>query len=304
MRRFLRIPVILHRAFLRALDHDFFNLAQAAAYSAIVALFPALIVAAGVIAFLPDTAPVRSQLGAFFTRILPSDVTPLLQSYFDPVVPQGSTTSHAFTIAVLVSVFEASSVIATYMEGIRRANGLPPTCWTFLSRRGRAFALVPLSLVPLGIASSLVVFGHFITVWLALKVMPSVRTSVFFIAILIRWSVALTGSVGLIGLLYHMGTPIRQSWKRVLPGAIAATIMWFVTTLAFGWYVTRFANYSRVYGSLGAGIALLFWLYLISLSVLYGAEFNTQFQLHFHGDLLPSVQPHSTASAPHPPPRG
>jgi uncharacterized BrkB/YihY/UPF0761 family membrane protein len=52
--------------------------------------------------------------------------------------------------------------------------------------------------------------------------------------------------------------------------------MWFLTTLAFGLYVTRFANYSEVYGSLGAGIALLFWLYIISLSVLAGAEFNAQ----------------------------
>ena len=55
-----------------------------------------------------------------------------------------------------------------------------------------------------------------------------------------------------------------------------ATAMWFLSTLAFGWYVTRYANYSKVYGSLGAGIALLFWLYIIALSVLCGAEFNAQ----------------------------
>jgi membrane protein len=82
--------------------------------------------------------------------------------------------------------------------------------------------------------------------------------------------------------IYHMGTPIRQPWRRVLPGAIAATVMWFVTTLAFGWYVTRFANYAQVYGSLGAGIALLFWLFIVSLSVLFGAEFNFEFHLHGH----------------------
>jgi membrane protein len=70
----------------------------------------------------------------------------------------------------------------------------------------------------------------------------------------------------------------------VVPGAVLATGMWFLTTLAFGWYVTRFANYSEVYGSLGAGIALLFWLYIVSLCVLCGAEFNAQFanQLHAH----------------------
>ena len=63
------------------------------------------------------------------------------------------------------------------------------------------------------------------------------------------------------------------SWRASLPGATVATVLWFVTTLLFGLYVTRFANYSQVYGSLGAAIALMFWLYLIALSVLIGAEF-------------------------------
>src|SRR6516225_9203783 len=98
---------------------------------------------------------------------------------------------------------------------------------------------------------------------------------------IIRWAVALAGSIGIIGLIYHLGTPMQQSWKRVIPGAIVSTMMWFPSTLIFGWYVTRFANYSQVYGSLGAGIALLFWLYLVSLSVLFGAEFNFGFRRTF-----------------------
>jgi len=279
LRRLVRIPVILHRAALRAMDHDFLNLAQSTAYSAMVAFFPALIVAAAIVALLPDTAPVRSQLGAFFDRVLPSDVTPLLEGYFDT---HSSKSAHALILAFLVSVTGASSVIVTFMEGFRRANDLPTDCWTFWGRRARAYVLVPLSLIPLAIASALVVFGHFITLWLALHVMPSIRTEVYVVALIIRWLIALAGSVGLIALIYHMGTPIRQPWRRVLPGAFAATAMWFLTTLAFGWYVTRFANYSQVYGSLGAGIALLFWLYLVSLSVLFGAEFNFEFHRHGH----------------------
>ena len=279
MRRLIRIPVIIHRALLRAINHDIWNLAQSTAYSAMVAFFPALIVAAAIIALLPDTAPVRSQLGAFFDRVLPPDVTPLLEGYFQP---HSTQTTHALVLSFLVSVTGASSVIATFMEGFRRANDLPEDCWTFWGRRARAYALVPLSLIPLAIASGLVVFGHFITLWLALHVMPSIRTEVYVVALVIRWLIALTGSVGLIALIYHMGTPIRQPWRRVLPGAIAATGLWFLTTLAFGWYVTRFANYSQVYGSLGAGIALLFWLYLVSLSVLFGAEFNFEFNRHGH----------------------
>jgi membrane protein len=266
---------LFERALDRAARHDLFNLAQSTAYSAMVSLFPALIVAAAVIGQLPDTTPLRFQLSQFFDRILPSDVSPLLQSYFVDA-PHNARSGRVLFIAVIVSVTGASSVIAKLMEGLRRANNLPRDCWSVWTRRGRAYALVPLSLLPFVITSSLVVFGHLIVVWLASHVMPSARVTVFLFALLIRWIVALTGSVGLIALLYHMGTPMQQSWKRTLPGAVAATIMWFLSTLAFGWYVTRFANYSQVYGSLGAGIALLFWLDLISLSLLCGAEINAQ----------------------------
>ncbi len=275
------------------MDHDVLNVAQSAAYSAMVALFPALIVASAVVGLLPNTAPVRYELAAFFDRVLPSDVSPLLASYFS-VTQRTPTSGRALVLAVIVSVSGASGVIATFMEGVRRAYDLPPECWSFWQRRARALALVPMSLIPLGVASVLVMFGHYLSAWLAMHAMPEVRTPVYLVALLIRWTVALTGSVGLVALLYHLGTPMRQTWRRTLPGAILATLMWFVATLIFGWYVTRFANYSRVYGSLGAGIALLFWLYLISLSVLYGAELNAQF-LHFgeeEGDGTGAAGPH------------
>jgi membrane protein len=280
MRRFLRLPRVFHGALLRASQHDCLNLAQSTAYSAMVSLFPALIVAAAVVSLLPDNAPLRFQFSAFFDRILPPDVSPLLQSYFVDS-SHSPKSSRALIVAFVVSLFGASSVLATLMEGVRRANELPVNCWTFLQRRLRAFLLVPLSLVPFTLASILLVFGHFTTEWLALHIMPSARTPVFVLALLLRWVVALTGSIGIVGLIYHLGTPMQQSWKRVLPGAILSTAMWFIATVAFGWYVTRFANYSQVYGSLGAGIALLFWLYIISLCVLYGAEFNAEFHARF-----------------------
>ena len=57
-------------------------------------------------------------------------------------------------------------------------------------------------------------------------------------------------------------------------GALAATLLWFPATLAFGWYVTRIADYTMFYGSFGAGIATLVWLYITSFSALLGAELN------------------------------
>ena len=268
---------MLQQSVKRAFAHDAPNIAQSAAYSGMVALFPALIVAAAVIARLPDAAALRFELAVFFERVLPADVLPVLAGYFEPQPAQPHTSTRALLFGMVISIVGASGVIATFMEGLRRAADLPADCWSFLRRRARSLLLVPLSLLPLAIASILVVFGRLFGLHLASHVPPMLYTPFFFLAMLLRWTFALMGSVGVTALLFHLGTPVQPRWRRVLPGAVVATAAWFLATLAFGWYVTRFANYSRVYGSLGAGIALLIWLYLISLSVLCGAEFNAIF---------------------------
>ena len=77
---------------------------------------------------------------------------------------------------------------------------------------------------------------------------------------------------------------------RVAPGAITATLLWFPATLAFGFYVTRIADYSMFYGSFGAGIATLVWLYLTAFSVLVGAELNGAIYLKRLGNSVDSSQ--------------
>ncbi len=303
IKNLLRFLILLRRTLTQALDHDCLNIAQAAAYSAMVSLFPVLIVAASFITLLPDAAPLRLQAAQFFDRILPPDVSPMLESYFASN-HRNPQSVRALLVLIVVSLTGASSVIVTLMEGFRRAFDLPNDQWSFWDRRWRSFALVPISLFPLLIASSLVVFGHLLTAWVAQRVVLPLQTPVFVIALILRWTVALAGSVGVISVIYHMSVPpaclgpepedpddttlwgsvrtvramskMERSWMRTLPGAVLATVLWFVSTLVFGWYVTRFANYAEVYGSLGTGIALLFWLYIISLSVLFGAEFNAQ----------------------------
>jgi YihY family inner membrane protein len=81
----------------------------------------------------------------------------------------------------------------------------------------------------------------------------------------------------------------------VFPGATLATFSWFASTMFYGWYVTRFADYSIVYGPLGAGIATMVWLYIVSLAVLIGAEYNA-LQPHAQADTL--TEAHGPAASP------
>jgi membrane protein len=90
----------------------------------------------------------------------------------------------------------------------------------------------------------------------------------------IRWIIATLTSIAVIALIYHNAVPRTQRWHTVIPGATLATGMWFSSTLLFGFYLKHYADYSIIYGSLGAGIALLVWMYMVSLVILVGAEFN------------------------------
>lgn len=275
MPRIDSIGTLLQRCVRHAVADDVANVAQSAAYSAIFALFPALLVVAAALPMLPEATPVRAQAGLLLRHVLPADVLPLLSGYFTPQRASAFASRRALLLALLLSLYGCSGVLTTVMEGFRRAYGLSAECWSsWWQRRRRALLLVPLSLVPLALSSLLVVFGHLLAAALVTRVAPSLRRELVLLFAAARWGMALAAAVGLIAVLYKLGVPLRQRWRSVLPGALLATALWLGETLGFGWYVTRFANYSRVYGSLGAGIALLLWLFLTTLSVLLGAEFN------------------------------
>jgi membrane protein len=287
---------LLRRTFLSAVDHDAFTVAQAAAYSAMVALFPAMVVIAALVALLPPWLPLKVQMADFFMRVLPADVSPLLDWYF-VTTHHASQTAGALLSSGVVSLLGAGNVMATLMEGFRRAHDLPLPRGSFWGRRGRALILVPLSLLPMTAASALVVFGHVLTHSLAATIPGFAKPGFFVASVVVRWALALGTSVGIIAVIYHLGTDMSRhvreemepmvrepwvvlrpewTWRASLPGAALATALWFASTLSFGFYVTRFANYGRVYGSLGAAIALMVWLYIIALTILIGAEFNAQ----------------------------
>lgn len=155
----------------------------------------------------------------------------------------------------------------------------------FRERRLRALFLVFIVLVPLALATLLLVFGRVIELWVVFKMGHELRHVVLFLWRMARWTLACVTSLAVLGALYHFGTKRREHWLHVMPGAVAASAVWFPATLAFGWYVTRIADYTLFYGSFGAGIATLVWLYITSFSALLGAELNGVFFRERHKKL-------------------
>jgi membrane protein len=269
----LRLLGHLRRAMWRAFGHSAFTNAKAAAYSAILSIFPALLVVTTLLALTPETDTFRGEMRSSFSELLPPDTMSLLQAYFQ--TNHGRSVRLVWT-ASFITVGAAMGVMLSLMEGFRRAYLFPRGEWGFWRERAVALALVPATLVPMIFATVLVAFGHVIEGWMIDVADHELRFIVLLAWRIVRWAIAMLTSVVVLGVIYHFGTPRARPWKKVVPGALLATATWFLATLVYGWYLTRYADYSIVYGSLGAGIATLVWLYMVAFSILIGAEFNAQ----------------------------
>jgi membrane protein len=254
-----------------ALEHDVLNTAKAAAYSGMLMLFPALVVLTALLAQVPEGNSLVGEIRYSFEQFLPADTMSLLQSALET---RRLYSAQLIFSAAGLSVFAGLGVMLSLMDGFRRAYRQPRSHWSFWQRRLRALLLVPIVLAPLSLATLLLVFGRQIEVWMIDNAGHELRHFVLYFWRMVRWAISLVTSMIVLGALYHFGTRRKEHWAWVGHGAVAATLIGFPATLAFGWYVTRIADYSMFYGSFGAGIATLVWLYITSLSALLGAELN------------------------------
>jgi membrane protein len=253
----------------RAFEHDAFAIAKASAYSSILTFFPALLVLGSVMATVRRGDVYLREISYALGRILPAGSATAL-AYLRGAVhrPVG-----LLITASLLTIWTASGVIISWMDGFRRAYQLPKT-WGLIQERLIAISLVLMAGIPLTFSTVLVAFGSRIELRILFYIGHEFGPLVLLMWGLIRWTIAILTSIAVIQLIYHNAVPRTQPWHSVLPGAILATAMWLGATALFGWYLQRYADYSIIYGSLGVGIALLVWMYLISLVVLIGAEFN------------------------------
>jgi membrane protein len=259
------------RALWRSFQHDAFATAKAAAYSSILTLFPGFIVIASILAISNKTATFTQEVSYAIGRVLPSGTQALAQAYFNTSRIRPGRVIFSASIVMFTA---ASGMMVSLMAGFRRAYGIQLSPWGFWKERAMAFALIPLALLPMAFATVLVGFGNQVQNWMTAHTIYELRVAFIFLWRWARWAIGALTSVAVIALIYHMAIPRTQSWRRVLPGAALASVLWFAATVSFGWYVTNYANYAVIYGSLAAVIALLVWLYLVSIVVLIGAEFN------------------------------
>ncbi len=269
---------LLRRTLFASFDDGLFTVAKGAAYSALLSFFPILTAVATV--FVQVRADfVQQNIVSFLSEVLPPGTEEVVLQQFRA---RGQKPILLLIVAVVLSLWAASSVIKSLIDGFNAAYRVPRNR-SILAHAAIGMMLALLSIVPLLGASSLILFGGTVeaAVLKMIKVDPLLNPLAGgweLLSRVMRYVVAFAATAALTAILYYYGPYRKQRWRRVWPGAVLATALWLLGTVVFGWYVRNITNYNVLYGSVGTSMALLLWMYLLAAIALFGCEFNAEIE--------------------------
>jgi membrane protein len=269
----LRFWGLFRQACVAAYEDNCFGIAKGVAYSALLAFFPVLASIAAILARVNAEA-VANVMRRFLFKVVPPGSESLVST---PFLVTEQRPVWLIIAAGAFSLWAASGAIVSLMEGYDAAYRLP-SGRTFLKERSVAILLVITAAVPAVGSSALILFGtrteRTMLGWLGLVAGEDIKTWMSLLSSLLRYAVALGATVLVTALMYCVAPNRPLKLRAVWPGALLATSSWLLVTSGFAWYVRNIANYSVLYGSIGAVIALLVWMYLGALISLLGCEYN------------------------------
>ena len=282
MRLNLRIFVwLIRRSFFAAFDDGSFGTAKGAAYSALLSFFPVLASSAAILVqtraeFVSKT--IENSVSGIVKEIVPLGTEDLVVQQFRIT---GARPLSVLVVAGLISLWAASGAVKSLIEGFQIAYRVPRDRG-FFRLSCVSIGIVLLSAVPLVCASFVIFFGSQVesTVLHWMNVDPFL-SPLSWVARLAsrgaRYALAFTTSGLVACVVYYFGPYRTQRWRFVWPGAMLASVLWLAATSGFAWYVRHLAHYNVMYGSVGAGIALLVWMYIMAAISLIGCEFNAEY---------------------------
>jgi len=261
---------LVRRTFQETIDDECPAMAAQLSYYLCLAFFPALLFLLALSSFFSlhvATDDVARALGPFVSPELLALIQDQMRRLAD------ANDGGLLTVGVLGALWGSSSALVAIVSSVNRAYDLPETRPWWRVRLTAALLTLALAVIVIA-AGTLVIAGPALTRLFGLVDSTAAMT----VWNLVRWPAAFALVVFGIGLIYRYGPDADQDWTWVTPGAVVATILWLVSSLAFKFYLGAFTDYEGSYGAVGGIIILLLWLYLSGLGVLIGAELNAEIE--------------------------
>ncbi|MDD3740705.1 MAG: YihY/virulence factor BrkB family protein [Bacteroidales bacterium] len=245
--------------------------ASSVAFNLFISLFPALIFLFSLIPFIP-VENFQYELFSVLAEVLPDNAYSLMyETISDTIMNQRSS---ILSIGFLLMLFFSSNGVMAMIEAFNT------TYHHFETRSDLSIRLISLLLVLilsllLMLAISLIIIGNNVFVGF-ISNHPVMNESgfVFFLVGLLKWILIVGLYFLAISFLYYLAPAKRSRFRFITPGAIFATFLQIITVIGFSYYVNNFAQYNKLYGSIGTVIVVMMLFYISSLALILGFELN------------------------------
>ena len=268
----LGITELATRVIKEVREDDSLGWAAQLAYYLLFAVFPFVLFLTALLGYLP-IPNLMERLLATLATLLPGEVVTLLQDHVRQLVTEQK--GGVLSFGILAALWASSSAVVAIIDALNRAYDVQEGRPWWKVRAVALLLTIGLSLFIM-VAMVLLIFGPQLGDWLASLVgLGKVFELLWNI---LRWPVSAGMLMVAMAVVYYYAPDVEQEWKWITPGAVFAVLATLVVSLAFSVYVSHFGSYNKTYGSIGAVIVFLTWLYLTGLCLLIGGEINAEIE--------------------------
>ncbi|MEO6843078.1 MAG: YihY/virulence factor BrkB family protein [Bradyrhizobium sp.] len=263
---------ILWRTYVRTGEDRLLAIAAGVVFFGLLAVFPAITALVSCYGLFANPSTIGANLQTL-AMMLPEGSFQIVQDQITRVLTQGNTALGAtFLFGLGLAIWSANAGVKAVIDALNVV---------YEEREKRSFIrlnLLSLAFTTGGIAALLLMVSAVVAMPLALDHVGLAPESQAIVS-LARWPLLLVILLAALGLLYRFGPsrrPARLEWLSV--GTLAAALLWIAGSSLLSWYLSNFANYNATYGSLGAAIGLMMWMWMSAIIVLCGAELNSEIE--------------------------
>ena len=249
--------------------------ANAMAFSFYLAIFPSILVLLALLPYLPIENFVETMKESVL-QVLPDQAADYIVELIDSMTSEAQT--GVLSLGIFLTVLFASNGMMSMLRGFEKNYKVTFEARTGLKRRWLALQLIVI-LGGIFVSSVfLIVFGR--TLLDSLANWIDITNHRLYLILVLRWVVILLMFYAGISIVYRFGSPFKSKIKFITSGATFATVMSILTSIAFSYYINKFGQFNKLYGSIGALIILMIWMQINSIIILIGYELNAAIQVN------------------------